>query len=220
MAIVPGQLYLLIVAKLNIDLPQGPAPCGFRRLPTHDIEDNGRFIAYPHQPGAENRVYTLHETAICAGKVIDIGDPEAILAPRWAERLEDDVTRQCVGGMQAYYPWTPRELYTRAFADSLLDGTLEEAFPEIHRILSDNTTGLSGHRVPALILQGTDDVVVSVASQKAFAEKLCRARSAVTLSIYENARHDTRQVGFEEALSWMKAISGGAPAPSNCGELP
>jgi len=32
-------------------------------------------------------------------------------------------------------------------------------------------------------------------------------------------RHDTRQVGFWEALEWMRALAEGKKAPSNCRNL-
>ncbi len=141
-------------------------------------------------------------------------DPAVILQPQWAEALEDDVTRQCIGGMQAYYPWTPREMYRKEFADALLSGKLPTAYPSIYKVLRENSTGLAGHRVPALILEGTDDVVVSVPSQTAFANALRRHGSAVQLSIYKGARHDTRQRGFTEALAWMQTITRGGRPPS------
>jgi acetyl esterase/lipase len=141
-------------------------------------------------------------------------NPAAILLPEWEESLEDDVTRQCIGGMQAFYPWTPREMYRKGFADALLSGTLAAAYPSIYRVLRENSTGLAGHRVPALILEGTDDVVVSVKSQTAYAEALRRRGSAVRLILYKGARHDTRQRGFTEALEWMQTITRGGPPPS------
>ncbi|HET6486348.1 MAG TPA: lipase family protein [Spirochaetia bacterium] len=146
-------------------------------------------------------------------------DPAAILAPKWAETLQDDVTRQCIGGMQAYYPWTPRELFRKEFADALLAGTLPKAYPGINAVLTQNSSGLSGHRVPALILEGTDDVVVSVPSQTAFARALSARGSPVQLSIYKGVRHDTRQAAFGEALKWMTTITQGGKPPSNGGSL-
>jgi alpha-beta hydrolase superfamily lysophospholipase len=68
--------------------------------------------------------------------------------------------------------------------------------------------------VPALILEGTDDIVVSVKSQTAFATALRALGSPVQLSVYKGARHDTRQAGFGEALRWVEAITGGAAPPS------
>ena len=146
-------------------------------------------------------------------------DPEAILAPRWARTLEKDVTRQCVGGMQSYYPASPRELFRPEFAEALLGGSLEEKYPEIFAILKENSTGLTGHRIPALILEGSDDVVVSVKSQEAFVRELCRTACPVTYSLYKGRRHDTRQVGFDEAREWMEKLTRGEKPESNCGSF-
>jgi acetyl esterase/lipase len=141
-------------------------------------------------------------------------DPAKILLPRYADSLEDDVTRQCIGGMQAYYPWTPREMFRKEFADALLGGTLAASYPSVDSILKENSTGLTGHHVPALILEGTDDIVVSVKSQTAFADALRGLGSPVQLSIYKGARHDTRQAAFMEAFQWMQDLTRGRTPPS------
>jgi len=145
-------------------------------------------------------------------------DPALILQERWAGSLAHDVTRQCVGGMQQYYPWAARELFTPAFADALFARQLAGRFPEIHRILKENSPGLTRHRVPSLILQGTDDIVVRPASQGEFVRGLCQAGNPVKYLVYRG-RHDTRQVGYWEALEWMRALAGGRPAPSDCRDL-
>jgi acetyl esterase/lipase len=142
-------------------------------------------------------------------------DPGLILQARWANSLAHDVTRQCVGGMQQYYPWSARELFTPAFADALFARELAGKYPEIHRILRENSTGLTRHRVPCLILQGTDDIVIRPASQMQFVRQLCRTGSPVKYVVYQG-RHDTRQVGYWEALDWMRALADGQPAPSDC----
>jgi acetyl esterase/lipase len=145
-------------------------------------------------------------------------DPKLMLQERWASSLANDVTRQCVGGMQQYYPWAARELFTPAFADALFAGELAGKYPEIHRILKENSAGLSRHRVPSLILQGTDDIVVRPASQEKFVRQLCKAGSAVRYVVYQG-RHDTRQVGYWEALEWMRALADGKAPPSDCRTL-
>jgi len=132
-------------------------------------------------------------------------DPDLALADTFAESLDDDVTRQCVGGMQSYYPVDPKKLFKPAFASSLLAGTLEEKYPGIYKALKINTTGLAGHRVPVMICQGSDDIVVYGSTQKAFAEALENEGSAVDLVLYKGVRHDTRQASFSDVQAWMKA---------------
>jgi acetyl esterase/lipase len=121
--------------------------------------------------------------------------------------------------MQQYYPWSARELFQPAFADALFARELAQKYPEIHRILKENSTGLSRHRIPCLILQGTDDVVVRPASQEEFVHQLCKAGSAVRYVVYRGHRHDTRQIGYWEALDWMLGLAAGHQAPSDCREL-
>jgi pimeloyl-ACP methyl ester carboxylesterase len=143
-------------------------------------------------------------------------DPSKILADRWLASLEQDVTRQCIGGMQSYYPRSPRQLFRPSFAEALLSGKLEETYPEIHRILQRHSTGLRPHRVPSVILQGRDDVVVSPESQMRFVRQLCAAGNPVLYLYYPDSRHDTRQIGFNDAMSWMKRLAAGAPTPTHC----
>lgn len=135
---------------------------------------------------------------------VDRFDPALMLQERWLERLDHDVTRQCIGGLQSYYPWNPYELYREEFVEPLMAGELGGAFPEIDAILREQSTGLSGHRVPALILQGTDDIVVYPETQTAFVTRLRQAGSEVRYYIYEDERHDVRQAAHLDVLAWIE----------------
>ncbi len=145
-------------------------------------------------------------------------DPSLVLADRWLDSLAHDVTSMCIGAVQRFYPREPEPLYRPEFTDALLNGTMREDYPGIARLMEINSSGLSGHGIPALILEGTEDTVVSLESQTEFVGRLCDAGSAVRYIVYEGARHDTRQVGFADAVEWMYAIAGGEPAPSDCSE--
>lgn len=134
-------------------------------------------------------------------------DPALMLQDRWLRTLDEDVTRQCIGGIQNYYPWGPWALYREAFANALDTGTVGREYPQIDRILREHTVGLSGHGVPALILQGTDDIVVFEDSQTEFVSRLRAAGSEVRYLIYENERHDVRQAAYFDVLDWMKEQS-------------
>lgn len=131
-------------------------------------------------------------------------NPDLALAPAFAPSLDDDVTRQCVGGMQSYYPIDPRKLFNPAFSRALLSGALEAEYPGIYRALKANTTGLGGHGVPVMICQGTDDIVVYGETQRAFATALREAGSRVDLVVYAGVRHDTRQAAFADVQGWMQ----------------
>lgn len=130
-------------------------------------------------------------------------DPQQILQDRWLEQLDHHVTRQCIGAMQSYYPWSARDMFRPQFAEALLEGRLDDQFPEIHRILQRNSSGLSGHGIPALILQGTEDIVIAPESQQEFVTALQARGSDVRYLVYEGEPHDTRQVGFADVLEWM-----------------
>ena len=134
-------------------------------------------------------------------------DPALMLQDRWLGTLDEDVTRQCIGGIQNYYPWGPWGLYREGFADALENRTVGRHYPEIDRILREHTVGLSGHRVPALILQGTDDIVVFPDSQAEFVSRLRNAGSDVKYLVYEGERHDVRQAAYFDVLEWMREQS-------------
>lgn len=132
-------------------------------------------------------------------------DPGKMLADRWLENLAHDVRRLCILGLQSYYPWRPGPLFRPEFNDALLNRRLAENYPEIAHILRKNSTGLGGHRVPALILQGSNDVVVNLDDQSEFVVALRGGGSPVRYLIYPDTPHDTRQIGFDEVIRWMEA---------------
>lgn len=132
--------------------------------------------------------------------------PTEIFQEPWASDLEYDTTRQCVGGMQAFYPADPYELYREDFLDSLYRGTVSQTHPRLSTLLEENTTGLAGHDVPVLLLQGTDDIVVSRKTQDAFVRRLRAVGTPVDYRVYSGSRHDTRQVAFDDVMDWIGAI--------------
>jgi hypothetical protein len=157
------------------------------------------FLEYPQlAPMVVESFATIYGT--------DRFDPFAILLPEWAESLEYDTTRQCVGGIQSYYPDSPSDLFDPYFLKSLYAGTLPETHPEISRILQENSTGLSPHGVPALILQGTNDIVIDRWDQDEFVIALRALGSAVKYYVYEGARHDTRQISFFGVVDWIESL--------------
>ena len=133
-------------------------------------------------------------------------DPGRILASRWAESLTYDTTRQCVGGMQSYYPTDPSLVFEERFLESLYAGTLHRTHREIASILQENSTGLTPHRVPSLILQGTDDIVVARSTQDEFVASLRVLGNEVDYRVYEGTRHDTRQQAFSDVLEWIREL--------------
>jgi acetyl esterase/lipase len=136
----------------------------------------------------------------------DAFPPARILAARWADTLAYDTTRQCVGGIQSYYPSRATDLFRIDFMKSLWARTLAVTQPGINDILEQNRAGLSGHGVPALILQGTNDIVVDRTTQDEFVVALRERGSAVRYLVYEGARHDTRQISWPEVVAWIDEL--------------
>ena len=130
-------------------------------------------------------------------------DPTVILKQQWQATLAYDVTHNCIGTMQSYYSWSAADMFSAEFLQALRhdDAT---AYPSIASLMRANSPGLSGHGVPVLILQGTDDIVIAKASQDRFVKQLRAAGSSVRYVVFAGGRHDTRQVGFQQALAWMQ----------------
>jgi predicted esterase len=137
----------------------------------------------------------------------DAVDPWTVFRSEYADYLEDDVLSQCVGAMSAYYPHHPEDLYTPDFYRALRENSLQRDFPEIARVMAENTTGYRSRETEILLLQGTDDIVIFPETQREYVRELQSAGIPVTMSIYEGVRHDTRQAGFEEAREWMAALT-------------
>ena len=136
-------------------------------------------------------------------------NPAVILKDEWLKTLEADVTRMCIGALQSYYPWTTGELYRPGFNTALLNGTLADVYPSIARIMEKNSTGLTRHRVPVIILQGTNDVVAHPRTMNDFVTELREMGSDVLYLVYDGARHDTRQISFDRVVGWMDQMTFG-----------
>lgn len=144
-------------------------------------------------------------------------DPAQVLARRFVPTLEQDAGTFCVDRAQQVYPYDGAGTYTDAFDRALQAGDPGAVAPGFARALAANATGLSGHGLPALLVQGGQDVIVRDRTQERFAAELCAAGSVVSYLHVPDARHrDTRPAGFEAALAWMWGLAVGAPAPSTC----
>lgn len=144
-------------------------------------------------------------------------DPAKMLDPRWLPGLERIAGEMCVDQVQLHYPFDGDLVYSREFAASLYGHRLEQDFPSIARVLSANRTGLSGHRVPALVAQGEHDVIVWTPTQNRFVRELCEAGSPVLYLNYPKVRHrETRPVAFEESIAWMRSLSRDQSPASSC----
>ncbi len=142
-----------------------------------------------------------------------------VLAPAYAERLERDVREQCVAEAQNSYPVEPQTIYTDEFWTALTTGSLEQEFPAWHEAFEANDTALSGHGIPVYVHQGVDDPIVPIQDQTAFVARLCQQGSPVRYANYLRTRHETRYVGFDQTLVWIRGLLDGEDPPSDCLEV-
>lgn len=134
---------------------------------------------------------------------------DEILQPHWVENLELDVLTMCVNEFQRYYPFDVRGIYTERFYNALMDRRLDEEFPAFKRILDENLSGLSGHGIPTLIVQGARDLIASVPSQREFVERLRETGVDVTYLELEGVRHRyTRPAGFIQSVEFIRELTG------------
>lgn len=154
---------------------------------------------------------TFHPGRIDAGR---------LLAEPYHSRLASDAERLCILEAQSYYPGSPEPLFRPEFTAALREGTVSEEFPQVAELFARNDAGLAGHGLPALILQGVDDPVVHIDSQNRFVARLCDAGSAVRYPNYLRTRHETRYIGFHEAVAWMRSLASAESPPSDCAQLP
>jgi hypothetical protein len=142
-----------------------------------------------------------------------------VLSEPYASRLTDDVARLCVLGAQRYYPATAVDLFQPDFYQALTSGTLGEAFPTWRALFDQNDTGLQLDGLPVAIFQGVDDPVVPLDAQDDYVARLCAQGSPVRYANYLRTRHETRYVGFREALQWMRGRLADEPPPDDCPEV-
>ncbi len=144
-------------------------------------------------------------------------DVSRLLLPRWLPTLRADVTTRCIDAMPGYYGNDARQLYQPAFREALYNDRLGESFPGLQEALARNNAGLVPSAVPALVLQGGADPIVTAQTQGAFVARLCAAGGRVTYRTYANVHHfQTRQVGFKDTLAWMQTLLAGNAPPTSC----
>ncbi len=144
-------------------------------------------------------------------------DPAAILAERWLDGLDAVAAAECVDRAQQIYPFDAEQIYRTSFREALFAGALAAEAPEVHALLEANRTGLAGHGLPGLLVQGGDDIIARDATQERFVAELCAAGSDVTYARFPGVRHRyTRAAGFEASIAWMEAIAAGRRPIATC----
>jgi acetyl esterase/lipase len=144
-------------------------------------------------------------------------DPAAYLQQQWVETLTADIATKCVKEMELYYPFDGRELFRPAFYEALHGGTLAAEFPDFHRRLEENVSGLDGHDTPVLMVQGGQDIIITTPALRRYISRLCETGVPVQFRLYEDARHrHTRPAGFTASVEWIRAIAAGEAPPNEC----
>ena len=145
-------------------------------------------------------------------------DPGEYLQERWARTLEADANSMCVDEFQNFYPFDGRRLFRPEFYEALHGDRLAEEYPSLATILAANQSGTSGHGLPALIVQGDADAIVTTATQSRFVEELERGGSVVRFLVLKGIQHRyTRPAGFLTSIEWMENLAArqaaASPAP-------
>jgi pimeloyl-ACP methyl ester carboxylesterase len=143
-------------------------------------------------------------------------DPNLYLQPHFAQTLEHDVTSMCIDQFQAYYSYDEAKVYARPFATSLYRHALWGSYASLLQRLSENRAGLDGHGVPALIVQGASDFIVTSATQRAFVDGLRFRGSVVSYADLPGVTHkEVRQAGFRMSVDWITLVARGDGPPTN-----
>ncbi len=144
-------------------------------------------------------------------------DPAELLQAHFAQSLEADVLGHCVDEIFNYYGADPQAIYSPGFLEALRTHDFEGDYASFGGLLVENSSGLTGSDVPALILQGTSDTVVFPSEQEAFIAQACAAGERITYVSYANVDHfQTRQFGYRDTLSWIQGVLGGSEPRSDC----
>jgi pimeloyl-ACP methyl ester carboxylesterase len=142
-------------------------------------------------------------------------DPNLYLQPHFARTLEHDVTSMCIDQFQAYYSYDGAKVYARTFAGSLSHHALWRSYPTLFRRLMENKAGLDVHGIPALVVQGASDFIVTSATQRAFVDDLRFRGSAVSYAELPGVTHKAvRQAGFRMSRDWIELVARGETPPS------
>jgi pimeloyl-ACP methyl ester carboxylesterase len=141
--------------------------------------------------------------------------PERYLQERWARTLGEDASSMCVDEFQSFYPFDGRKLFRPEFYEALHADRLAEEYPSLAEALAVNRSGLSGHGLPALVVQGDADAIVTTPTQARFVEALERGGSRVRFLVLKGIQHRyTRPAGFRTSVEWMESLAAGADSGS------
>lgn len=147
-------------------------------------------------------------------------DATRIISGRWGKTLPTYASTMCVTRVYQTYPNEANSIYRPEFRAALHGEQWGTAYADLARILRMNTPGFnpSGRHVPALVVTGLADPIVTAEAQKTFVQKSCVFGRAVAQRAYAGVHHfQARQYGFTDTLAWMKDVRAGR-TPNECSE--
>ncbi|AFZ67779.1 secretory lipase [Deinococcus peraridilitoris] len=148
-------------------------------------------------------------------------DPAKVLQPRWLAALDREAGKMCVTQVYRHYPHVAESIYRPEFLAALRSGQIQRYDANLARMLKSNAPGFApqGRVIPALVLTGMTDPIVTANAQLSFMRKSCAFGRAIVQREYADANHfQARQFGFRDTLAWMEDLSRGKVAPSSCTE--
>ncbi len=148
-------------------------------------------------------------------------DPADVFLPRWLSTFEADVLSKCIDEAYVYYSDRPAEMYTPGFMDALYHDRLGDVSSLFNGWLDyNNNDRRINPAVPALVLHGEIDPIVTPSTNRRFVTEMCEKGKNVTYHLYPGANHfTTRQHGFLDTLRWMQSILAGDIPESGCSEF-
>ena len=157
--------------------------------------------------GAYYAPHVLYSYASMYGR--QLIKPEDYLQERWARTLGEDANGMCVDEFQNYYPFDGRRLFRPEFYEALHADRLAEVLPRPGGGPGRQPEGVSGaDGLPALVVQGDADAIVTTPTQASFVEQLERGGSAVRFLVLKGIPHRyTRPAGFQASVEWMESLA-------------
>lgn len=151
----------------------------------------------------------------------DVVDPVSVFRNHWLPTFDGDASSKCVDEVYDYYHGGEANLYQPRFSQSLYSKRLGFDFPAFKEALDRNDSGAAVNpQIPALLLHGSADPIVTPQTNERFMRQLCRQGKPVTYYLYNNVHHfQTRQYSFVDTIKWMQAILTGAPVRADCSTI-
>jgi pimeloyl-ACP methyl ester carboxylesterase len=151
----------------------------------------------------------------------DLIDPAQVFQPQWLPTFDNDASTKCVDEIYDYYQGGQANIYRPEFSQALYGDRLGFDFPYFKQALDNNDIGRATNpQVPALLLHGSADPIVTQQTNEQFMRQICRQGKAVTYYLYTDVHHfQTRQYSFVDTLNWMQAILTGVPVRSDCATI-